>query len=208
MNLASRWSSVWMLSFLIIIAASACASTKPVEVEAAQATLLDAWQMDQHIVWELDWPDAPVGGPLTVATWRAGLRYRLEILEAAAPPLVGQTLIFDGATAWRYQRFDSPPAVPQPVEAQLSPVTDAFAVISRLLATTPASATEEAAQFEREPAQKITLTFTGGDTLTLWRDKATGLPVRLSFVSDRQRATLRARSFEPLSNPAEELFEP
>lgn len=208
MNLASRWPSWILFPLIIIIAASACNPAKPMEVETAQAALLDAWQADQHIVWELDWPDAPVGGPLTVATWRAGPRYRLEILEAVTPDLVGQTLIFDGATAWRYQRFDSPPAAPQPTEAQLSPVTDAFAVITRLLATTPASATEETIQFEREPAKKITLTFTGGDTLTLWRDETTGLPVRLSFVSGQQQITLRARSFERLSTPAEELFEP
>ena len=193
---------------LMIIAANACAPAKPMEIEAAQAALLNAWQADQHTVWELDWTDAPVGGPLTVATWRAGPRYRLEILEAVAPALVGQTLIFNGVTTWRYQRFDSPPITPQPSEAQLSPVTDAFAVITRLLATTPASATEEAVQFGREPAQKITLTFTGGDTLTFWRDEATGLPVRLSFASGRQQATLRARSFELLSNPVEGLFEP
>ncbi|NJN96542.1 MAG: hypothetical protein HC875_21765 [Anaerolineales bacterium] len=201
-----------ILKFLYFIALalslSACAPAKSVGVETAQAALLAAWQADQHIAWELDWPDAPMGGPLTVATWRAGSRYRLEILEAVAPDLVGQTLIFDGTTAWRYRRFDSPPAAPQPTEARLSPVTDAFAIITGLLAATPASATEEPVQVGRAPAQKITLTFTGGDTLAVWRDEATGLPVRLSFVSGRQQATLRARSFELLSTPAEGLFEP
>lgn len=194
--------------FILAVSLSTCAAPQPMEIEVAQTALLTAWQADQHIIWEIDWPDAPVGGPLTVATWRAGLRYRLEILEAVAPDLVGQTLIFDGVTAWRYQRFDSPPAVPQPVEAHLSPVTDAFAIIARLLATTPTSATQEVTQVGREPARKITLTFSAGDSLTLWRDEATGLPVRLNFVSGRQQATLRARSFEPLSNPPQDLFEP
>jgi hypothetical protein len=220
MNLASCWSSFFVpklslgtsktsrLLFILAASLSACTTPEPIEVEAAQALLLTAWQADQYIVWEIDWPAAPVGGPLTVATWRAGPRYRLEILEAVAPDLVGQTLIFDGVTAWGYQRFDSPPAVPQPVEARLSPVTDAFEIIALLLATTPSSATQEAVQVGREPAQKITLTFNAGDSLTLWRDEATGLPVRLSFVLGRQQATLRARSFVPLSNPPQGLFEP
>lgn len=212
MNLGKHKSPFLILKylyfFILALSLSACAPAKSVGVEAAQAALLTAWQVDQYIVWELDWPDAPVGGPLTVATWRAGSRYRLEILEAVAPNLVGQTLIFDGATAWRYQRFDTPPAAPQPTEAWLSPVTDAFAVITRLLATSPARATEEPVQVGRAPAQKITLTFTGGDSLTLWRDQATGLPVRLSFVSGRQQATLRARSFERLLTPVEGLFTP
>lgn len=211
MNLANSRPFLLLPQYLYVVilgvSLSACASAKPIEVETAQAALLAAWQADQHIVWELDWPAAPGGGPLTVATWRAGLRYRLEILEAAAPDLVGQTLIFDGTNAWRYRRFDSPP-MPQPVEARLSPVTDAFAVVTRLLAATPASATEEPVQVGRAPAQKITLTFTGGDTLAVWRDEATGLPVRLSFVSGQQQATLRARSFELLSTPAEGLFKP
>ncbi|MCK6624687.1 MAG: hypothetical protein L6R45_05870 [Anaerolineae bacterium] len=211
MNFASCWSSFFVpkcVSFLIIVTASlsACTAPQPIEVEAAQAALLAAWQADQHIVWEIDWPAAPVGGPLTVATWRAGPRYRLEILEAVAPDLMGQALIFDGTTAWRYQRFDSP-AVPQPVEARLSPATDAFEIIARLLATTPSSATQEATQVGRKPAQKITLTFTEGDSLTVWRDEASGLPVRLNFVWGRQHATLRARSFELLSNPPQDLFE-
>lgn len=213
MNFASCWSSFFVpkcVSFLIIATASlsACTAPQPIGVETAQAALLTAWQADQHIVWEIDWPAAPVGGPLTVAMWRAGPRYRLEILEAVAPDLVGQTLIFDGVTAWRYQRFASPPAIPQLVKAQLSPVTDAFEIIARLLATTPSSATQEATQVRREPAQKITLTFPEGDSLAVWRDEATGLPVRLNFVSGRQQATLRARSFEPLSNPPQGLFEP
>lgn len=211
MNLANGRSSLLLPKYLyfiiFVIGLSACTPAKPIEAETAQAALLTAWQSDQHIVWELDWPAAPVGGPLTVATWRDGSRYRLEILEAVAPDLVGQTLIFDGITAWRSQRFDSPP-VPQPAEAQLSPVTDAFAVITRLLATTPVSATEEVAQVGRAPAKKITLTFTSGDTLAVWLDEATGLPVRLSFVIGQQQATLRARSFELLSTPAEGLFEP
>jgi hypothetical protein len=81
---------------------------QPVSPATAQAALVEAWAADQHTVWEIDWPDAPVGGPLTVETWRAGSGYRYEILESTAPALVGEILIFDGQTAWQYNRFDDP----------------------------------------------------------------------------------------------------
>ena len=69
---------------------------QPIEPETARHTAALAWQTSRHTVWELDWPNAPVGGPVTVETWQAGNRYRYEILEAAAPALVGQALAFDG----------------------------------------------------------------------------------------------------------------
>ncbi|HXW00070.1 MAG TPA: hypothetical protein VEC93_16740, partial [Anaerolineae bacterium] len=76
---------------LLLLTLSACAAPEPISAKAAQATLAAAWQVDQHIVWEIAWPAAPVGGPLTVESWRVGPRYRFEVLEATAPDLVGQT---------------------------------------------------------------------------------------------------------------------
>jgi outer membrane lipoprotein-sorting protein len=194
--------------FLLALSLSACATAEPVSVSTAQTTLVSTWHADGHIVWEIEWLAAPVGGPLTVEMWRAGPRYRFEILEATAPDLIGQTLIFDGQRAWRYNRFDVSRNFSQSGEAQLSPVTDALMMINRLEAATPETATQEPVHLWPGPAQKITLTLPGGETLTLWRDEATGLPVRLEFVAGGQTATLRARSFEPLPDPAEGLFRP
>lgn len=196
-----------ILPMLLALTLSACAASESINATAAQATLAEAWQVDQHTIWEIDWPAAPVGGPLTVETWRAGSRYRYEILEAIAPNLVGQTLIFDGQTSWRYNRFGSEPpaAVSSPL---LSPVTDAFMIINQLMTTIPEAATQEAVHLPTGLAQKMTLTFNQGNSLTLWRDEATGLPVRLIFVLAGQRATVQARTFEPLLDPPEGLFHP
>ncbi|GIK36176.1 MAG: hypothetical protein BroJett011_00090 [Chloroflexota bacterium] len=193
---------------LLTLALSACTAPEPLSLAAAQTILAQTWQADQHSVWEVEWPAAPTGGPLTVETWRAGSRYRFEVLEATAPDLVGQVLIFDGQTAWRYRRFDQPQASAQSEEARLSPVTDAFAVISRLLVTAPETATQEALRLPSGPAQKLTFTYPNGDKLALWRDESTGLPVRVAFTLDGQSATLRARSFVPLPDPPEGLFKP
>lgn len=200
-----REAAFW---FIIALALSACAAPESLSPSTAEASLANAWQAGQHIVWEIEWPAAPIGGPLTVETWRTGSRYRFEILEAAAPDLVGQTLIFDGQTGWRYRRFDPPQRPRQPGEARLSPVTDAFAIINHLLATTPKAAMQEALQLSSGPAQRLTLTYDNGDSLTLWRDEATGLPVQVVFSLKRQSATLHARSFAPLPDPPKGLFKP
>ena len=202
-------TSIRVLNFisLLAFATSACTAPGPISTKAAQAALTKVWQIDQHIVWEIEWPAAPVGGSLTVETWRAGQRYRFEILESTAPDLVGQTLIFDGQTAWRTNRFESEPP-PSPSPPLLSPVSDAFAMINKLSAASPETAAQEVVQLPTGPAQKITVTFDTGNSLTLWRDEATGLPMRVFFGMGEQKATLRARSFEPLLNPPEGLFIP
>ncbi len=177
---------------------------------AAQSRLTGAWQTDRHTVWEIDWPDAPVGGPVTVETWQAGARYRYEILESTAPALVGQVLVFDGHRAWRYDRFQTQPALPQSASPPLlSPVTDAFAVIDRLLITSPASAVQQQTTIlDYGPVQKIELTFEQGDTLTFWLEPENGFPVRIIFLANGSRAELHARQVEPLVDPPAKLFTP
>lgn len=169
--------------------------------------LADAWQADRHTVWDITWPAAPIGGPLTVEVWRKENRYRFEILEAAAPALIGQTLVFDGRHAWRYNRLE-PPQQLTPVAPALSPVTDAFAIINRLIASPPQTATQEAVHINYNATQKITATFGPNSELSLWKDDKTGLPLRITFSVDGQQATLKARRAEPLPNPPPELFTP
>lgn len=198
---------ILLIGNLLGLTLSGCTTPEPIGAQAAQAALMHAWQADQHVVWELEWPAAPVGGLLTVESWRAGQRYRFEILESSAPNLVGQILIFDGQTGWRYNRFDleRPPSSSSP---SLPPVSDAFAIIARLTESAPELASQETVQHARGSTQKITVLFNPADSLTVWRDEATGLPVRVIFVVAGQQATLRARSFEPLPNPPEGLFKP
>lgn len=165
----------------------------------------EAWQTNQHVVWVLDWSAAPVGGPVTVETWRAGGFYRYEILEAVASALIGETLVFNGQTAWQYNRFDpdSPVVLDSP---RLSPISDAFAVIDRFITTPPQSATQETTQTIHGPAQKINLIYANSDQLTMWRDNKTQLPVKVVFSVNGQQATLNARDFESLVNPSARLF--
>jgi outer membrane lipoprotein-sorting protein len=167
--------------------------------------LADSWQTDRHIVWDLDWPATPIGGPWTAETWRAGDRYRIEILAAPAAALNGETVVFNGQDAWQYNRFD-PPAKFEPTSGWLSPVSEAFAEIDRLTKTLPQTAHQESTQLEQVPVRKITGWYDHGQKLTIWRHVESGLPLRIQFLVAGQVATLQARHFEPLVNPPDELF--
>jgi outer membrane lipoprotein-sorting protein len=201
-----------VLTYLLGIQLSGCAATRTLDPLAAQADFIRAWQADQHVVWEIDWPAAPVGGPVTVETWRAGGRYRFEILEAAAPALVGETLVFDGLDGWSYNRFA--PALPlKSLPPSLAPVTDAFNLISEFSAIRPEKASQRPVRLDHGPARQITLTLTPGSaggqrSLTWWRDDETGLPARIHFTFGEQEAVLQARSVELLPDPPAGLFSP
>jgi hypothetical protein len=185
---------------------SACGSGQPMDPDPARSMVRNAWQANQHIVWEIEWPAVPIGGPLTVETWRADERYRYEILEAAAPALIGQTLVFNGQTAWQFNRFgpDPPRVFASPA---LSPVSDAFAIIDAFVTTQPLTANQAEGRLSHGPARMILLTFENNESLTFWIDRATGLPGRIIFWRRGDEATLQARSLERLPNPPAGLFE-
>jgi len=193
---------------LLAIALVSCASEQVIAPNLAQEQVKRAWRREQHAVWELDWPVAPVAGPLTAEVWRAGKRLRIEILESAAPALVGQTLIFDGQTGWRYNRFETnaPKTASTPI---LSPVSDAFETIDRLANIPPIAATrQEGVTLDHGPTEKITLTFENGDTLTVWVERESELPIRLTFRVGGNQVDLKARLVESLADPPEALFRP
>jgi hypothetical protein len=196
--------NLFLIIFILTMAACA-AAPQPLPPRRAQQALARVWHADAHIIWEIDWPDAPLGGPLVVETWRAGDRYRFEILEAASPALRGETLVFDGRVAWRYNRFQ-PPALFEPTSPVLSPVSDAFAMIDRLLLASPELAIQEAVYLNDNLTQKIELTFPNADQLILWFPQAEGLPLRVVFLANSQQVTLQAREAEPLPNPPDQLF--
>ncbi|MDX1520359.1 MAG: hypothetical protein R3264_01870 [Anaerolineae bacterium] len=185
----------------------ACQAGQSIDPQIAGQWVTDSWQRDQHTVWEIEWPAMPVAGPVTVETWRAGERYRYEILEAPSPMLGGETLIFDGERAWHYNRFDPEPPL-ETREPWLSPISDAFALITTLLENPPAEARQAADTLRSGPSQRLTFDFETGQQLIFWRDEATGLPVRLHILGPELSLSLDSRSVEPLIDPPPGLFKP
>jgi hypothetical protein len=199
---------IWagLLLVILVLATAACSRETPLPAEPVRQQVQAAWLADRHTTWEIDWPNAPVGGPLTVESWQAENRYRYEILETAAPALLGEVLVFDGAQAWRYNWL-TPDTPPQQTPPQLSPVTDAFESVSALLNQPPVRANIQADTVLLKPARKVTLTFENGDTLVAWFDAPTqSMLLQLIFNVGEQQGRLIARHSEPLVTPDKRLF--
>lgn len=197
-----------ILISILVLGLAACSTPQAIDPQQAQAALTRAWQTDRHAVWEIDWPAAPTGGPVTVETWQATDRYRYEILESTAPELVGQMLFFDGQQAWLDDRFDLEPAQ-SILPPHLSPVSEAFAMIDRLLASSPVrAASQKTSILNHGPVQKTELTYPNGGRLVFWLEPEQKLPVRIVFSADGDQARLDARHIELLLDPRSGLFTP
>lgn len=195
-----------LLFSALVFVSTGCTRSQPIEPEPVQTRLAQAWLAPQHTIWDIDWPAMPLSGPLTVETWRAGSRYRFEILETIAPDLAGQTFVFDGQQGWQYNRFELNTSLTTGVTT-FSPVSDAFDMITRLSETPPHIATETVTQINGEPAQKIALTWTNGDSLAVWVHLETKLVLQAQFIIDGQRGLLTARQVEALpDDPSTLLF--
>lgn len=165
------------------------------------------WQADYHAVWEIDWAAMPIGGALTIEVWRAGERYRHEILESTAPALVGETLVFDGRQGWRYQRFD-PDSLTSVASPHLAPMSEVVAIVDTLLTQPIQRAEMQQVWVGDEPTRHITLIFDQETSLSVWVAGDTKLPHRLRFRQNGMPVTLTARSIEPLTTPPDGLFKP
>lgn len=178
-----------------------CSRSQSVDPAAAQRVLADAWSAPQHTVWEIEWSAIPLSAPLTVESWRSGSRYRFEILEATAPALVGQAVMFDGEQGWQYNRFEPAASLTSTVTG-LSPVSDVFDAIARRLEEKPETAVEKMEPVDSVSVRKVTLTFTNGDHLSMWIAAESGLPLRVEIDIGGQLALLQARRTTALADDA------
>lgn len=192
---------------LLIISLAGCREGRPIAGEVAQAKIEQAWRASQHTIWEIEWSNMPLGGPVTVAVWRHGPQYRFEILEAPAPALTGETLVMDGRQAWQYNRLQRPLTVTS-TSPHLAPVTEAFSLIEGLLMKQPQSARQQSVTLLAGANEKISLMYQSGDRLTVWLSRETGLVVQIRWGVAEQAGQLTARFQEPLPEPAQRLFKP
>jgi outer membrane lipoprotein-sorting protein len=209
-KIVAAWRGFRPTQFFLAGAAlllTGCAAAVPIEPAPAQQLIRQAWQAHQHAVWDIDWPAAPVGGPVAAEIWQAGPRRRIEILEAPAPALIGQALVTDGHSTWLLNRLalnSQPPLT----ATQLAPVTPLIELVNRQLAQPAQTAASQAGQINDIPARQITLIFADETRLSLWLDNKTNLPLQLILTDGAQSAKIRARSVAPLPQPPPELFSP
>jgi len=188
---------------------AACVSAAPTDPATAQITAQTAWDQGWHGIWELTWSESPISGSIVFEGWRtkSGQEQRFEILEASVPKLVGLVYINDGKTGQYFNRLE--PADPATISGptlSFSPLSDAFAQITRLLTEPPQSARQRALALPQGPGLQLTFIYPHEQILTLWLDTTNDLILKVSLESPSTHLNLIARTLEPLSAPHPDLF--
>jgi len=197
---------IFALLWVVTCALQGCFSINSIEHVAAQQKLRAAWQANQHAIWQIEGAQLPVGGPMVVEVWQVGRQYRWEILESSAIQLVGETLIFNGHEAWRYNRFEATPAQFKTTSSTLMPITAVFALVTTYLIQPPIAATDQTTWLLRNESETITLIF--ADETQLIMELATGLPKFIKLVRGGKTMMLKARQMDLLARPMKGLFAP
>ena len=197
------------LCLTLLLSLIACAPAQPLDPATAQAMAQSAWELGWHGNWELTWRDAPLPGAIIFEGWQTEGRAqrRFEILEAEVPGLIGLVYINDGRRARYFNRLE--PAIPTTAgepTLPFSPLTDAFDLATKYLAEQPLSARQRPLALPQGPGLELPLTYSQGQTLTLWLDTTANLIVKASLDSPDARLTLIARALEPLARPHPHLF--
>ncbi len=193
--------------FLVFFLLTACASAQPVNPLAVQQQAQTAWRQPWRGVWELNWRQSPLPGPLVFAGWHteSGAQRRYEILEAPLASLIGMTYVNDGLLATTFNKLEPDiPVVTATQTLSFSPVSDSLAIVDTLLAHPPQSAKEQAAGGD---ITQFTLHYPQGERLFLWLNTQNNLIIRIELHSANTDLTLAARQLEPLPAPHPRLFE-
>jgi outer membrane lipoprotein-sorting protein len=149
-----------------------------------------AWRDNWHAVWQVEWDDAPVSGPLVAEMWHADDgRVRIETLEAPTPALSSLILVDDGKTSWLYDarhdarrnHLEAESAEP----ARIPLASDALDAVDWLFlniddATVVVS---ERDILESGVAIRLDTALPTGDRAVLWVHDETGLPSRVELYS-------------------------
>ncbi len=192
---------------LVFFLLTACASAQSVDPLSAQPEAQNAWQQSWRGVWELNWTQSPLPGPLVFAGWQteSGAQRRYEILEAPLASLVGMTYVNNGLSAATFNKLE--PDIPVVTATQtlpFSPISDSLVIIDTLLVQTPQSAKKQTAG---DAITQFTLHYPRGERLSLWLNTQNNLIIRIELHSATADLTLAARSLEPLPAPHPKLFE-
>lgn len=169
-----------------------------------------AWGGNWHAVWEVEWADAPVRGPLVAEVWHAADgRLRIETLEAPTPALSSLVLVHDGQATTLYDIRQNRVETGPFGRVRIPLASEALEVIDWLLTRMDAAAVEVSGRdtLESGPASRLKVSLANGDQATLWVHDETGLPSRLKLQSDTWgKATFTARSMSIQEPPDPALF--
>jgi outer membrane lipoprotein-sorting protein len=191
-----RFLTALLVYIMILAPAAGCDVESSVpDGEALVARARGAWRDNWHAVWQIEWHDAPVSGPLVAEMWHADDgRVRIETLEASTADLSSLILVDDGKISWLYDaryrdaRLNTSRDHPEAESAEsvrIPLASDALDVIDWLFlnmddATVVVSGRDI---LESGAAIRSDITLPSGDRAVLWVQDETGLPSRVELYS-------------------------
>ena len=175
-----------VISSIILIAGTACGVTPPADGHGLAARAQQTWSGDWHAVWQIEWSNAPVRGPLVAEVWHtADGRLRIETLEAPTTALSSLTLVNDGTTVWLYDLRQNRVESGSGKQVGIPLASDALDAVDWLLLGLGNATITIAGHDNPEsgPASRLAASLTSGDRATIWIHDETGLPARVELHS-------------------------
>jgi outer membrane lipoprotein-sorting protein len=174
------------LLIIVPLVVAACGGAQPPDAGDALVRGRQAWAGDWHAVWQIEWTDVPVRGPLVAEVWHAADgRQRVETLEAPTAALNGLTLVEDGESAWLYDVRANRVQRGANDRVRIPLASDALDVVEWLLAEAEGATVDSVRgdMLESGPVTRLVMTTGAGDRATLWIHDETGLPAGVELRS-------------------------
>lgn len=171
-----------MFLFLFMLLTTACTGTISPDAVGTLERARHAWADNWHAVWQIEWDNAPLRGPVVVEIWHAtDGRLRVETLEAPVATLNGLMRGDDGTRAWLYDTRQRQTTYGTRAQLRIPLVDDLLDAMEWTL-TQPFHATfigVNSWEIESGEAIALELTTETGERVTLWVNRETGLPAGL-----------------------------
>gem|GEM_PF-6579213 len=190
--------------------AAACTGTRPGDAQIELERARRAWAGNWHAVWQIEWENAPLRGPLVAEIWHAvDGRLRVETLEAPIAALNGLIRANDGLHTWLYDVRQE--CLSQGTREQLRmPLVDDMLEAMNWVLQEPVWITDASVDrwgVESGEAIALEITMQTGNRVILWVNRETGLPAGLALhTSPWGRARCVTRSLEQRPQMDIELF--
>lgn len=178
--------SARLLLPLFVLLVAACTGVTPINAAGELERARHAWAGNWHAVWQIEWSDAPIRGPVVAEMWHAANgRLRVETLEAPVATLNGLMRADDGTRVWLYDTRRRQTSYGTREQLRIPLVDDLLEAMEWTLKESFQATFITANGWEIESGEAVALELTTdtGERVTLWVNRETGLPAGLILHS-------------------------
>jgi outer membrane lipoprotein-sorting protein len=171
---------------LFVLLTTACTGMTSVDATGELERARRAWAGNWHAVWQIEWHDAPLRGPVVAEIWHsADGRLRVETLEAPVAALNGLIRADDGIQTWLYDARQRQTLYGTRAQLRIPLVDDLLDAMEWTLVQQFHARVTAANDWAIESGAAVALELTTdtGESVTLWVNRETGLPAALVLHS-------------------------